>query len=425
MRRSLPFPAVVFGLSFRTRGFGLVESMLALVVFSVAIGALIKVWIDDHQTQQVQRQAEVLNTARLANQRLVSFYRNTLGASVAAPSISTAVDGTALVSAISGTVSGAENQWTFTRQNLIDLKLLDANFPVNGVWGSLSTAQLQINLKSSRTDQRTTGTACYDQAVRKEGQVDMAGLSALLAQVSRNVSVVSSTGVTGSSYHSGLFVASYPGAGGTLKGSVGGFTLANPISGTPEGIVCTLIGDWGGAETQGRSAVYAVVTVNSACTEPNALAWLNSQGNGRPQHIVWCNGSNWKLLNGAEVGGACQTGRMAVVEDPASAEFLQPLMCGPGNTYLLGRLAPVKERLTCDASTDGFMAIGQTDSKIYRCASSAGAFAWTTTFSTTVNFGFASGTTLGGTCTPTDAIGTTTTNQLTVCRGGTWQQVSR
>ncbi|MEY2621191.1 MAG: hypothetical protein RIT26_1011, partial [Pseudomonadota bacterium] len=140
-------------------GLTLVESMLSLVVFSVAIGTIIKIWVQDHQIQQVQRQAEVLETARLAGLRISTLYRNAL-ASTASPQLSTKVDGTALATPIlptSTTGAGNTNLWTLSGTDLINLQLLDTGFPTVGLYGSLSGAQLQLNLSASRSDQKITG----------------------------------------------------------------------------------------------------------------------------------------------------------------------------------------------------------------------------------------------------------------------------
>jgi hypothetical protein len=347
--------------------------MLALVVFSVAIGAIIKVWVLDHQTKQIQRQAEVLQTARLAGQRLITLYRKELSSAVASPRLTDRVDGTLLTTPIdpsSMAGPGNTNLWTLYGTDLIDLQLLDTNFPTNGLYGSLSGANLQINLSASRTDQKITGTVCYDQPLKEDTRVDLSALSTLLAQASRGISVVGAGSINGSGQQGGVFVASYPGDGAHLKGGASGVVISNPMAGNPEGIVCGLVGDWGGLESTGRPAS-STVSLGGACTEPNALAWLDAGVSGGsplpPQNIVWCNGRNWALLHGAKTGDACTAGRTAVDTDSGSTTYLQPLMCGPGNTYTVGRMLPFKENVTCNASAEGQLATGLADQTIYRC----------------------------------------------------------
>jgi type II secretory pathway pseudopilin PulG len=416
-------PAAVSRALGTARGIGLVESMLALVVFSVAIGAIIKVWVQDHQIQQIQRQAEVLQTARLAGQRLVGFYRNAL--SLASPSLTTDIEGNALSAAINPTsTSGGTNVWQFNRQNLVNLKLLDSNFPTQGVFGSLSSANLQFNLSADRSKQRITGTVCYDQPLKKDGQVDMQSLGALLGHVSRNVSVVGTAAVNGSSYQSGVFVAAYPGSSTVLKGAVSGVSPSNPITGQPAGVICALVGDWGGLENTGRSA-YTTVSLPSTCTEPNALAWLNTGAGAQPQNIVWCDGANWKLFHGANAGGACVAGAMSIDADPASSTYLQPLTCGPGNTYVAGRLVPFKEDLTCNASNEGLLATGKTDSKIYRCQSTA----WVNLLTATINFGVTTGVAENDACGQTNPAAlaldsSSPASVLMVCLNNKWRRVN-
>jgi type II secretory pathway pseudopilin PulG len=352
------------------RGFGWVESMLVLVVFSVATGAIIRVWVQDHQIQRVQRQTDVLQTARLASQRLITLYRNNLASTAVSPTLTTKVDGTALTTPINSTAgAGGTNLWNISVSQLIDLQLLDSNFPVKGVYGSLINAGLQLNLTVSRSDQKVVGTLCYDQPLTQDGRVDLSALGALQTQVSRSVSALGTGPGNDSSFQSGVFVASYPGDGSHLKGSASGISIPNPIAGNPEGIVCGLVGDWGGLENTGRSS-YATATLGAACTEPNALAWLRpDSGSSQPLHALWCNGSNWQLFHGAKVGDSCTAGTMAVNADSASTTYMQPLMCGPSNTLVVGRAVPLKESLTCNSTIEGLLATGQTDRKIYLCRS--------------------------------------------------------
>ncbi|MEY2621192.1 MAG: hypothetical protein RIT26_1012 [Pseudomonadota bacterium] len=423
------------------QGFGWVESMLALVVFSVVTGALIQVWVKDHEMQRVQRQADVLQTARLASQRLVSLYRRTLAFPVGIPLLLNRVDGSTLTSPITGSASGGYNTWVLTQAQLIDLQILDGNFPGSGVYGSLINAQLQLNLTASQSSQKITGTLCYNQPLLKDGQADLSALGALQAQVSRSSSAVSAGTVNNTSHQSGVFVASYPGDGAHLKGSASGINIANPIAGSPEGVVCALVGDWGGLENTGRTA-YPAATLNGACTETHALAWLTPDStSSQPTHALWCNGSQWKLFQGAQVGDTCNDGAMGVDANASSATYLQPLMCGPSNTMVAGRMVPLKENLTCDNSNLGILAIGKADQKIYRCQSVARAsnknyndLIWNNDFYnggryqlTRVQFQSDPGASIPCDATAINSLGYRTSNtaavndfKLLICWGGNW-----
>ncbi len=410
-------------LRWATRGLTLVESMLSLVVFSVAIGAIIKIWVQDHQIQQVQRQAEVLETARRSSQKLITLYRSAL-ASTASPQLSTKVDGTALTTPILPTSTagaGNTNLWSLSGDQLVELQLLDSGFPTSGLYGSLSGAQLQLNLSASRSDQKITGTLCYNQPLLKDGKVDLSALGTLLAQASRGIAVVGANSINGSGQQGGVFVASYPGDGAHLKGSASDISIDNTFSGT-EGIVCGLVGDWGGLESTGRLAT-AMVSLGGACTEPNALAWLDpGSASAQPQNIVWCDGIQWKLLNAASVGDGCTAGRTAINSDSNSDTYLQPLMCDKSNKMVAGRLLPFKDNITCNAGAEGRMAAGLNDQRIFRCTYSNSSYSWLTAFLPVAE------TTLPGvpansSCASfeTNTLGQTSSGDLLVCApSGNW-----
>ena len=361
------------------RGFGLVETTLGLLIFSVAVAALVKLWVDDFDVLKAQRQAEVLQTARLAGQQLVTHYRRSLLGSPAA-SITTDINGAALASAISpSSAAGGVTKWRFNRQHLVNLKLLPSDFPVNGIYGSLLTANLQFDIESFQSSGVISGTVCYDQPLLKGGQLDTLALGTILSQVTGNVALVTPSGGSGSTYQSGVLVASYPGAASVLRGSTVGVTPPNPIAGTPEGIVCGLVGDWGGGEAVARTTATSFVPLGSSCTEPNALAWVNpiTAGIGPPQYIAWCNGAKWRLLNGSKVGDTCAPGQTALLDPSLQTGFpIQPLMCSTATAttttgvFVRAKLLAFKENWACNAANVGHLAVGKSDQKIYECKDS-------------------------------------------------------
>jgi hypothetical protein len=179
----------------RHRGFALVQAVLALAVISAAVGLGVQRWGSDLQMRSVQRQAELLQSARLAAQRLVSIYRNQLVVSSGGvtPQLLVAIDGTPLnypppyLSAIgpsSTDVSGVTTAlWRLSGSDLINLKLLPAGYPIEGVYSGLAGATLQLDLTATYTpasasatasalsSNQVKGTLCYTRPMMREGQL--------------------------------------------------------------------------------------------------------------------------------------------------------------------------------------------------------------------------------------------------------------
>ena len=407
------------------RGFGLIESTLAMVVFSAAIAGVIKVWIDNAEIQKAQRQADLLQTARIAGQRLVASYRNTLTHAPVA-NLSTALDGTTLVTPIApaaGAPAGS-NAWAFTRDDLVNLKVLNTNFPTTGTYSSLGNATILVNLSADQTTKKITGTVCYSEPLTKGGVLDTSGLGILMSQMSKGDAVIDGSN---SKSNSGVFVASYPGSSTQLRGSNTTITPPNPITGTPAGIICALVGDWGGTENFGRSA-YTVVKLGTACSDPNALAWVNPVSSGaQPQHLAWCNNSIWKLPNSGLVGDGCTAGQMAFKDPGSTTDTITPLTCIPNSTSTPvgtlkpSRYVPVKEDITCDSARQGLLGIGATDSKVYFCHNST----WLQEVNGAVDAGYSvvRDVAINTACAQsTTSLGVDSSNKLHFCWGGVWRR---
>lgn len=409
-------------------GFSLFQALLALVVIAAGVGVWIKFWVQDHQVQSVQRQADVLQTARLAGQRLVVHYRDKL---LSGAALTHAIDGSGMSASLLPTGTSAAAgvttvSWTFEVASVVLLKLLDASFPERGVHGSLSNAKLLLNLTATTLtpssasgmapSTQVRGTVCYDRPLVRDGQPDGLALSTLMAQVSRNVGVVG-TGGASTSYQSGVFAITMPNDPTQLLWSGGRIPLPSGI--TPAvGLVCGLVGDWGGSDATGRAA-FTTVKLNDTCTEPNALAWLSPTGGATPQHIVWCNGSQWKLFKGGDVGQTCSVGQMAF-----NNADLRPLWCSTFGTFVLAYAPPIfvpgPGALACNSSNSGMLAVRLGSGAPMWCDGSV----WQSglpqlAFVTT-------GVTIGATCNIPGGLGVNTLNNLLYCdqSSGVWVKLN-
>ncbi len=403
-------------------GFSLFQAMLALVVIAAGVGVWLKFWVQDHQVQSVQRQATVLQTARLAGQRLVVHYRDQLLSSAAGTQITLASDGSLLSSPLTptatSTLAGVTTvSWRFSVTDLVALKLVDASFPSKGVYGSLVGADLQWDLAARTTaagvgvaaSTQVRGTACYNQPLVRDGQPDGLALSTLMAQVTRNVGVVG-TGSAATSYQSGAFASTLPADPSQLRWSGGQTGL--PAGITPAaGLVCGLVGDWGGADATGRSA-FTTVQLGDTCTEPNALAWLSPTGGATPQHIVWCDASQWKLFMGAAVGQACVQGQMAF-----DASDLRTLWCDPNSLTFVSAYMPTAPQ-TCNIARDGVLAIEVGTGFPKWCDGTSWRPGLPQLASVTT------GVSIGGACTTQGSLGVNSANNLLYCQSGLWVKLN-
>jgi hypothetical protein len=337
------------------RGFALFQATLVMAMVALCVGLWVQAGGEDRQVEALQRQAGTLNVARLAGQRLVAIYRNQLVADLSAMSsqpanlyLSIASDGSLLSTPLqSDTISSPANntttvKWRFTGQDLITLKLLDSNFPKTGLYGSLAGASLQLDLTAKLTpasagkpaQNQIQGTLCYTRPLLRDGVPDGAALAALISQVSRKGSVVGTGGGKGisSTIDSGALAISLGADPANLQWSGGSTPVPkDPVNDVPSaitpaaGLVCALVGDWGGVESTGRNAL-STANPGDTCGHPNTLAWMAS-ADAAPRQILWCSGGKWSLFMGAKEGDGCTQGQIAF-----NSNDLSILVCDPGGT---------------------------------------------------------------------------------------------
>ncbi|MEY2659099.1 MAG: hypothetical protein RLZZ123_271 [Pseudomonadota bacterium] len=322
------------------KGMGLVQTVLALLVFTGVMAASIQLLVRWGQQSRGELQAQKLLVVQASVQRFIQAHQAALLVSAAdapfVPYVDANGDGVAdvisyttlsgqnygqlnltgaagttlaLARAINSLPAGVSFSWNF------DANVLQ-NTPV--AWlkpGSYAVLDgladpVAITLSVDQATHRIRGLACLSGTAIRDGAVDARALQAVLAY--RAPAAEPGT--------SALLAVSLD---GQLRNAAGPIDLARmqvafpgaPAGPVPDGKVCAMVGDWPATISAGVATPQRISSANIAssthfCAYPGETRWVYNTA--RPpvtQGLQLC-GSNYQWLPPAKVGDGCMSANL-------------------------------------------------------------------------------------------------------------------